>query len=113
MKNTSNIFLQNVQLDWENLGKGVSRKILGWDSQLMMVKVKFEKGAEGTAHHHIHSQTTYCLSGRFSFSIGDENIIINPGDGLYVPPNTIHAAVCLEAGELIDAFSPFREDFLQ
>ena len=30
----------------------------------------------------------------------------------YIPTNVIHGAVCLEAGVLIDTFSPVREDFL-
>ena len=32
--------------------------------------------------------------------------------GVYIEPNLMHSAVCLEAGELIDTFSPVREDFL-
>lgn len=32
---------------WEDLGGGVKRQILGYDGQLMMVKVVFEKGAVG------------------------------------------------------------------
>ena len=31
----------------------------------------------------------------------------------YVPPHAIHGAVCLEAGVLIDVFSPMREDFIK
>ena len=34
------------------------------------------------------------------------------GDGVYIQPNLLHSAVCLEAGTLIDTFSPVREDFL-
>jgi quercetin dioxygenase-like cupin family protein len=35
------------------------------------------------------------------------------GDAFYIPPNVIHGAVCLEAGVLIDVFSPMREDFIE
>lgn len=44
---------------WEDLGGGVKRQILGYDGQLMMVKVVFEKGAVGAPHHHYQSQCTY------------------------------------------------------
>ena len=38
--------------------------------------------------------------------------IVEAGDGVYIEPNLLHSAVCLEEGELIDTFSPVREDFL-
>ena len=37
---------------------------------------------------------------------------LKKGDSFYVPPNTLHGALCIEAGELIDVFSPIREDFM-
>lgn len=97
---------------WKDLGDGVARQILGWDNQIMMVKVKFEKGAVGAEHSHFHTQTTYCVSGKFEFTMNGEKVIVEPGDGLYVAPNILHGALCLEPGILIDVFSPVREDFL-
>ena len=44
---------------WEPAGEGVTRQIMGYDGQVMLVKVKFEKGAIGTPHTHYHTQTTY------------------------------------------------------
>ncbi|SRR6056297_574084 len=98
---------------WEDLGSGVSRQIMGWDEKIMMVKVKFEKGAVGTPHDHPHSQTTLCAGGKFEFTIDGKKQVITEGDGLYIPPNVVHGAVCLEEGILIDVFSPAREDFLE
>ncbi|AHW58596.1 Cupin domain-containing protein [Draconibacterium orientale] len=97
---------------WEDLGNGMARQIMGWDNQIMMVKVKFEKGAVGAEHSHFHSQTTYCESGKFEFTMAGEKVIVEPGDGLYIEPNMLHGALCLEPGILIDVFSPMREDFL-
>ena len=79
----------------------------------MLVKVKFEKGAVGTPHEHFHSQSTYVASGVFEFRVGDETVIVKAGDGIYMEPDIIHGAVCLEAGILIDTFSPMRADFLK
>lgn len=42
---------------------------MGYDGQVMLVKVKFEKGAVGTPHAHYHTQTTYVASGKFEFDI--------------------------------------------
>lgn len=94
-----------------NADKGITRQFVGYDENIMMVKVMFEKGAVGTQHAHPHAQTTYVASGKFEMTIGDEVKIIGPGDGYYVEPDLIHGCVCLEAGILIDVFTPVREDF--
>lgn len=99
-------------MEWQELGGGVSRKMLGYDNQIMMVLVKFEKGAIGSPHSHFHTQATYCASGKFEFKIDGQKQVISGGDGVYIQPNLLHSAVCLEAGMLIDTFSPVREDFL-
>lgn len=97
---------------WENLGGGVQRQILGFDKQMMMVKVKFEKGSIGSIHQHPHTQTTYCTSGKFQFTIDGEEFLVEPGDGLLIESNLLHGTICLEEGTLIDVFTPMREDFL-
>ncbi|MGQ1784143.1 MULTISPECIES: cupin domain-containing protein [unclassified Saccharicrinis] len=112
MKRSSEKFISTANMEWEELGGGVSRKFLGWDNQIMMVQVKFEKGAEGTPHQHFHTQATYCASGKFEFNIDGEKKIVEGGDGVYIEPNLIHGALCLEPGILIDVFAPVREDFL-
>lgn len=105
-------FLKENEIKWDDLGGGVQRKILGYDNQIMMVKVKFEKGAVGSPHQHFHTQATYCSAGKFEFTIDGEKSLIEAGEGVYIAPNLLHGAVCLEAGILIDVFSPVREDFL-
>lgn len=112
MERASTKYLISAQQDWEELGGGVSRKILGYDNQIMMVRVRFEAGAVGSPHHHFHTQATYVSKGRFEFEIDGEKCEVSAGDGVYIQPNLVHSAVCLEAGELIDVFSPVREDFL-
>ena len=112
MKRFSEKYVITKEMQWEELGGGVSRKFLGYDNQIMMVKVKFDKGALGAPHQHFHTQATYCVSGKFEFEINGEKKIVEAGDGVYIEPNLLHSAVCLEEGILIDTFSPVREDFL-
>jgi quercetin dioxygenase-like cupin family protein len=112
MERSSKKFIVTKDMEWEELGGGVSRKFLGFDNQIMMVQVKFEKGAVGSPHHHFHTQTTYVAAGKFEFEIDGEKQIVEAGDGVYIEPNLVHGAECLEAGMLIDVFSPIREDFM-
>ncbi len=94
-------------------GEGITRQFIGYDDNIMMVKVMFEKGAIGYQHEHFHAQTTYVVSGKFEMTIGNETKILQAGDGFYTEPDIIHGCVCLEAGTLIDVFSPIRKDFYE
>ena len=105
-------FQVNNHIPWEDVGKGLQRQIFGHDDKVMMVKVKFEKGAIGSLHSHPHSQVTYIESGEFEMTIGDDKKLIKKGDGFYVPPDVLHGILCIEEGMLIDVFSPMREDFI-
>ncbi len=113
MKTRSETFQYESKLVWEHPDKGIRRQIMGYDGQLMIVKVEFEKGAVGSPHAHYHSQATYVASGKFEMTIDGEKAIVSAGDGFYVAPDAMHGAVCLEPGILIDTFSPHRADFLK
>ena len=107
------VFIENREIPWEDVDKGMKRKIMAYDDKLMVVKVEFEKGGIGALHQHYHSQITHVESGRFEVQINGEKKILTAGDAFYIPPNVVHGAICLEAGILIDVFSPMREDFIE
>ncbi len=108
----SSLFQVGNEIPWEDLGNGIQRQLYGYDDKIMLVKVRFEKGAIGELHEHPHTQVTFVESGVFQMTIGNETRIIVPGDGYYVPPHEIHGIVCLQQGMLVDVFAPVREDFL-
>lgn len=112
MKTKSEHFITAGTAAWEPAGNGVRRQILGYDGQLMLVKVEFTKGAIGSVHGHFHSQATYVASGKFEVQINGEKQVLSAGDGFYVAPDVPHGVLCLEAGLLVDTFSPMRLDFL-
>ena len=107
------LFIAGNDVEWQTMAPGVKRKIMAYDDRLMLVRVEFEKGGVGTLHDHPHTQITHVESGVFEVEISGEKQVLKPGDVFYVPPHAIHGAVCLEAGILIDVFSPMREDFIQ
>ncbi len=91
---------------------GVTRKILSYSDALMMCEISFETGARGNAHSHRHLQITYIAKGKFEFTIDGETRVVSQGDSVYMPADSMHQAVCLEEGTLIDVFNPMREDFI-
>ncbi|MGL1087332.1 cupin domain-containing protein [Vibrio vulnificus] len=106
------MFVFNQDITLEDLGQGISRKVLAHSNNMMSVEVHFETGAIGAMHSHPHEQLTYVLSGEFEFTIGDEKKIVKTGDTMYKEPNIEHGCVCLKAGVLIDTFTPMRKDFV-
>lgn len=113
MKRISNqSFIYSNEIEWQPTDEGVARKILAFDNELMMVCVRFEKGAAGTLHHHVHRQISYVESGRFEVTINNEKKILEKGDCFFVAPQLSHGMFALGAGILIDVFTPARKDFL-
>jgi quercetin dioxygenase-like cupin family protein len=106
-----NYFL-NDDIKLEYADKGVERKVLAYNKNLMCVEVHFEKGAVGAVHTHPHEQITYVLSGKFEFNVDGEKVLLQKGDSAYKQPNIPHGAVCIEKGVLLDIFTPCRKDFL-
>lgn len=112
LPSTQQSFIREKDLPWESVGEGVVRKILGYDSQLMMVHVKFTKGAVGPVHRHPHRQVTFIEYGSMEVQIGSEKQVLKAGDCFFVPSDVEHGVVALEEGGLLDVFAPAREDFL-
>jgi quercetin dioxygenase-like cupin family protein len=105
-------FLLGSNMAWQELGGGIRRKILSHDDAIMLVHVDFEAGAIGVAHSHPHLQCSLVESGIFDVTIAGETRRLGPGDTFFVPTNVLHGVVAIEAGRLLDSFTPMREEFL-
>ncbi len=105
------VFHENAQA--QSAGEGVTRRILAYSDSLMCVENTFRKGAVGVLHSHPHTQITYVVSGRFSFTIDGQTRIVSRGDTMLKENGVIHGCACLEDGVLLDIFTPMREDFLE
>src|ERR1051326_6656786 len=98
-------FINAGSISWDTVADGVQRKILGYDDQVMMVHIRFEKGAIGTLHHHVHRQVSYVESGSFEVTIDGKKDILRQGDCFFVAPDLVHGVVALEKGSLVDVFT--------
>jgi quercetin dioxygenase-like cupin family protein len=93
-------------------GPGVTRQVLSECPELMVVAFRFDRGGVGALHSHPHVQATYVASGRFRFTMDGVRTEVGPGDSFVIPGHAPHGCECLEAGLLIDSFTPRRDDFL-
>lgn len=113
MKTRSETFQFGDKMEWEIVGEGTKRQIMAYDGHLTVVKMHFEQGSEGYLHAHYHTQGTFVASGKFEVIVGDKKEVLSAGDGFYAEPDEPHGVLCLEAGTLVDIFTPMRAEFIK
>lgn len=69
----------------EDNGHGLTRRVLAYSDDLMVVENTFEKGAVAGLHHHPHTQISYIVSGKFEFTVDGEKHVVSTGDSFYMP----------------------------
>lgn len=107
-------FILNENLKQEVLDNGVVRTIKGYIDDLMVVNLKWQKGMAGAVHTHPHRQCMYVIKGSFEADIDGEKQVLGAGECMYVEADVPHGLVALEDdGEILDIFTPMREDFVK
>jgi quercetin dioxygenase-like cupin family protein len=106
------LFTQAEETPWIELGPGNTRRVLIHTPELMQVEFGFEKGAVGALHSHPHVQVSYVAEGSFEVTIAGVTQVVGKGGSFIVPSGLEHGVVALEAGRLVDVFTPHRADFL-
>lgn len=106
------VFAQPTDGAWTDLPGGSKRRVILWLPELMLVEFSFEKGGVGALHSHPHVQSSYIAEGAFEVTIDGVTETITAGGGYIVPSGLVHGVKALEAGRLIDTFTPQRDDFL-
>jgi quercetin dioxygenase-like cupin family protein len=106
------LFTRRQDGDWTDLGQGNRRRVMLHTDELMIVEFAFEKGGIGAPHSHPHVQASYVAEGRFEVTVGERTETLAAGDSFIVPSGTVHGVKAIEAGRLIDSFTPHRADFL-
>src|SRR6266567_8344632 len=105
--------VEGAASDWRKISEGIERQILSYGPDLMLVRVKFVKGAVGAIHHHPHRQATYVVAGSFEVTLGDSRHTLREGDSFFAAADVPHGVTALEDGSLVDCFTPARIDFLE
>jgi quercetin dioxygenase-like cupin family protein len=95
----------------ERITDKITRRMLAGERS-MIVWWSMKAGAHAAAHHHPHEQIFWMLTGKMEFRIGNEQRTCGPGDVAVIPGGVEHEAWFHEDTEVIDMFSPPREDFL-
>ena len=96
----------------ERPSEGIERQMVVGGG-LMVCRFRFAPLLVTPEHSHPHEQMSIVVKGRVRFFVEGEERVASPGDVLHFPPGCWHGATMMEEEvELIDIFSPVREDFL-
>jgi quercetin dioxygenase-like cupin family protein len=104
-------FASLAGLPAERVTDKITRRIASGDKQ-MIVWWSMKAGAHAAAHKHANEQIAWMLTGKMEFRLGGERRTCGPGDVVVIPAGVEHEAFFPEDTEVIDVFSPPRDDFL-
>jgi quercetin dioxygenase-like cupin family protein len=90
---------------------GLHRQVMSYSPAMMLVRHTMKKGWVGTRHSHPHEQMVYIVSGGIRFEHPGGVFEAHPGDSFLVPGGVEHQASAVEDSEVLDIFTPMREDY--
>mgnify|MGYP002747398178 CR=1 FL=1 len=92
--------------------KGVSLDSLALGEKSQVTKMNYVTGNYASPHQHPNEQSGYVISGRYELTIGNKMYELTVGDTYSIPGNQVHSFKVIEAGEVVDVFTPPRKDYL-
>jgi quercetin dioxygenase-like cupin family protein len=90
---------------------GLRRQVMSYSPSMMLVRHRMEKGWVGARHSHPHEQMVYVVSGHLKFQHPGGMFEAKAGDSFLVAGSVEHQASALEDSEILDVFTPYREDY--
>lgn len=90
---------------------GMLRQVLAYNPHLMLVRHTFDKGWKGARHGHPHHQMVYVVRGHIRFQAQGKTWELRAGDSVVVDGGVEHEASALEPSEVLDIFTPYRQDY--
>ncbi len=108
---TSKYFVHRSECSQHTIFPGVTIHTMAGQNAMLSL-VEFEPHAVVEPHSHRHEQMGMLLEGELTFTIGDEEQTIRPGDMWRIPGGVVHRAVAGDGKVVaLDVFQPIREDY--
>ena len=91
--------------------QGLRGQVMCYSPSMMLVRDRMKKGWVGARHSHPHEQMVYVVSGHLAFEHPGGRFEAKTGDSFFVPGGVEHQAAALADSEVLDVFTPYREDY--
>ena len=105
-------FINLTSIDQQELIPGFSVRFVH-SEKMTLAYWDIKAGSVLPEHSHPHEQVAaQVISGEFELSLEGETRVMRPGDVAVIPSNAIHSGKAITDCQLLDVFSPVREDYL-
>ena len=91
---------------------GVEFEVLAIGKESMLTKMLYKESDSVPFHKHPNEQNGYVITGQYKLLLDNKECILTTGDSYSIPANMEHSMEIIEAGEVIDVFTPVRQDYL-
>ncbi len=91
--------------------EGIYRKTLAYDDKTMLCIFNLKKNASLPLHNHEATQIGYIIKGKIKFITESDKFIAQTGDSYVFHSNEKHGAEILEDTDVVEVFSPSREEY--
>ena len=99
------------QLPKEAIGTKVTRRFFNGD-RMTIARLELKKGGRAKSHSHDAEEVMCVLKGAVIVKLNDEEVVVTAGAVMDIPGGVVHEIVAAEDSEILDAFSPIRQDWL-
>jgi quercetin dioxygenase-like cupin family protein len=110
----SDVTLPVIRSNDEGMGTpepGLKRQVMSFSPSLMLVRHTMAAGWVGAKHSHPHEQLIYIVHGEIHFEQPNGKAVLHAGDSLLIPGGVEHQASAPFASEVLDVFTPMREEY--
>lgn len=78
----------------------------------MVTKMLYKTTDNVPFHKHPNEKSGYVISGEYNLKFNGQEHSLTTGDTYSIPANVEHSIEIIKAGEVVDVFSPIRQDYL-
>lgn len=96
----------------ERLNPLVIRKAIHGQN-MTIARFELRKDAVVPEHSHVNEQVSMVQRGALRFVIDGREQTVRAGGCVVIPPHAVHRVDALEDSEVLDVFSPAREDWIR
>lgn len=105
-------FVQLKDIEQKELLPGFKSRMIHTE-KMTLAYWEIQAGSILPEHSHPHEQVAaQVMSGEFELTLDGETKVMKAGDIAVIPSNVVHSGRAITDCQLLDVFSPVREDYL-
>lgn len=98
------------QIEKEQVNPTFTRQVIHAET-MTVARLFLKKGCFVPEHSHHNEQISMVEQGSLQFVMEGQTLTVKAGEVLRIPPHVPHSAEALEDSNVVDLFSPPREDW--